>query len=384
MKKVALLFILVLLIPLTASAQIITPAEDEGAEPEGIGYSILPVAGYTTDLGLFGGIILQRVNYGAGVKPFLSTIRLDVNASTRGRLVGKAEYEQINLFDRPIRNRTLFEAIRDPQHTFYGIGNNSPYTKEGFEEGDFFYRQNHILTVFTARKKLVDLGEEGSFNAVTRFKISYTEAAEIENDTQFAIEQPNGFDGGWVNTFGVGLMAESRNSEFLPTKGIRMEVGANYSSGRLFGSSYSFNDYFLDARSYFTPWLDITLAHRIELRYATDDAPFWEKPVIGNERGLRGYALNRFIGDASVLNMIELRKWLFSVLDDEIRFGGHLFFDSGRVYSDMDSNRIFEEWNHTVGFGGAISLFNPDLFLRGEIGFTDEDYRIYAGVGYAF
>lgn len=384
MKILSLLILLMILLPGISSAQIIPGTGDESEEQEGIKYSILPVAGYTTDVGLFGGLLLQRINYAEGMKPFLSSLKLDLNASTRGKLVGVTEYERINLFGRPIRNHTILEGIRNPQETFFGIGNNSPYTKTGFDEGDFFYQRNHILSTFTVRKKIVDLGEEGSFNAVTRLKISYNETTVIDSETQFAAEQPNGFEGGWVNKFGLGLMAETRSSEFLPKKGVRMEVGVNYSSSAIFGSSYSFSDYFLDARSYYTPWLDVTLAHRFELRYATGDTPFWEKPVVGNSGGLRGYALNRFIGDASILNMIELRKWIFSLLDDEIRFGGHIFIDSGRVYSDMDSNRIFYEWNHTAGFGAAISLFNPDLFLRGEIGFSDEDRRIYAGIGYAF
>jgi len=105
---------------------------------------------------------------------------------------------------------------------------------------------------------------------------------------------------------------------------------------------------------------------------------------LGNEEGLRGYALNRFLGNSSVIYMAEMRTWVFSFLDDQIKLGGHLFFDTGRVFSDSDSSEFLKNWKQTWGMGGAMSLFNPDLILRGEIGISNESYRIYAGVGYTF
>lgn len=85
-----------------------------------------------------------------------------------------------------------------------------------------------------------------------------------------------------------------------------------------------------------------------------------------------------------MLSMTELRTWLFSVLEGRIRAGGQLFWDTGRVYSEEDSGRFFNDWKHSFGAGAALSLFNPDFIVRADAGFSDEAFRIYFGAGYVF
>jgi hypothetical protein len=67
------------------------------------------------------------------------------------------------------------------------------------------------------------------------------------------------------------------------------------------------------------------------------------------------------------------------------KIGVHVFSDAGRVFTgDDEASDLFNGYKQTIGFGGVLSLFNPDFILRGEMGFSEDASRIYIGVGYTF
>ena len=71
-------------------AQVIPPDTGESEEPNirvGSEYSLLPIVGYTSDLGLFGGGLVQRISYGNNIRPFLSNLTADFTLSTKGNIV---------------------------------------------------------------------------------------------------------------------------------------------------------------------------------------------------------------------------------------------------------------------------------------------------------
>ncbi len=355
----------------------------DDTDRQGSQHSIFPLVGYTTDYGLFGGGVYQRINYADSRRPFLSNMMVDVTGSTKGKWAARVDYERIEMFSRPIRNRTIVDLELNPIRSYFGIGNNTLYTREDLDDGLYYLNQQHALVTFEARTPLFDITGESALDGALRLKTSYTSATEDGEETRFYTDPPSHFDAGWVNTLGAGLLFDSRENEFAPKSGQRHEIGIDISSS-LFGSSYSFYELFADLSYYLSPLENTVLAQRFTARHNIGDTPFWELPALGSSRGLRGFALDRFMGDSSVLYMAELRQWLVSFLDDEIRLGAHLFFDTGRVFSEFDSNELFDEWKRTWGVGGAMTLFSPDLIFRGEVGFSGEDYRIYAGVGYAF
>lgn len=382
MRKAVLLF-LFLLFTRTAAAQVVPVQEPVELEPD-VSYSILPIGAYTSDEGLFGGVIMQRLNYSDDqFQPFLSSMRAEVFAGTRGKIESRFDYERMSLFGREIRNLTRVDLVREPRSVYYGIGNNTLYRDTDFADGRYYYSRNIMSLNFLARKNWTRFSDNGRVDCVMRLMASHLWIEDRGEDTVFFDDRPFGEGGGWVNKTGIGLIVDNRPSEFSPNAGYRYETGINV-SGSYLGSSYSFADMFVDLRQYISPLGDIVLAQKIEVRHTAGDAPFWQKPVLGNQYGLRGYPLDRFIGQSSVLHILEARKWLFSLFDDGVQVGGHFFWDSGRVFSRFDENAVFTGWKHSFGVGGAVTLFNPDLIVRGEMGFSDESIRIYAGIGYLF
>nr|WP_240894711.1 BamA/TamA family outer membrane protein [Fodinibius halophilus] len=190
--------------------------------------------------------------------------------------------------------------------------------------------------------------------------------------------------GGWVNNLNTGFVWENRDSEFDPTKGNRAELEVRFAPGII--SEYSFTTARLELRQYFQLFNWITFANKLEARHAAGDVPFWELSTLGDAYTLRGYPLNRFKGNSSLAYTLELRTWLIEFPElYNLKFGGQLFTDTGRVFTGQDDiNDLFEGYKQTIGFGGAMSVFTPDFILRGDIGFSEDVTRIYIGVGYLF
>ncbi len=382
------LFLLMILFPASLLGQVIPPERSEdghiiSADRIGSYYSVFPLAGYTSDEGLFGGGFVQRINYGIDVRPFLSNLKTDFTISTRRNIISKLEYERTRTFGTDIRSRIDFIGQRIRQGHYFGIGNDTEFSDALFDEGYYFYENREVYFNYQARNTLFDFGENGIGDIYGGFTISYVNGLVRGEASKYDDDRPPGFGKNRVNKLGAGVIADSRDNEFAPTRGIRYEAGFSTSTS-LFGSNYSFSTVRGELRHFIQLFDNVVLAHKMEMKHNIGQAPFWAMPIIGNEDGLRGYHMNRFRGDSSVLNMLELRTWLFSVLDGNIRFGGQVFWDSGRVFSETDSNNFFDDWKHAYGFGGVLSLFNPDFFIRGDFGFSDETFRMYFGAGYIF
>jgi hypothetical protein len=369
-----------------ANAQLI-PAENSARDIDqtriGSHYSVFPLAGYSSDFGFYGGGFLQRMNYGVDERPFLSNTRLNGVISTKGNLEIDLEYERIRTFGADIRSKVEVVGLRLLQGHYFGIGNDTNFSESLFDSDFYFYERREFQFDYQARKRVHSYGEFGVMDAFTRVNIRHVNGVEKEDQTKYLIDQPEGFERGWVNSIGIGMIADTRNSEFDPERGYRYSL--EFSKAIPFiGSDYTVASLSGDFRHYQTLFADIVFAHNFKFEHQTGDAPFWSKPVIGNEYGLRGFHWNRFRGSSSVLSMTELRTWLFTIWDGRIRAGGQLFWDTGRVYSENDSNRFFDDWKHSYGAGAALSLFNPDFIVRADAGFSDEAFRIYFGAGYVF
>ncbi len=356
---------------------------DEEDKKGGVHYSLVPVFGYSSDTGFVGGVVLQRFNYGDGRSPFLSNLKADIVLSTRADLISELNYERTRFFGRDIRSEYSVIAERYKRANYFGIGNETDFSSRLYNQDYYFFEKRVIELAARYRKGVTEYGFEGTFDGYIELGFSYLDASNRQEESLFAIEQPAGDNRQLLNSFGFGVIAEDRDSEFNPTEGYRYEAGIEF-SGPYTGSEFNYAKVHLQLRNYVELMPKVLIAQKIQGTHLMGDAPFWKRSSLADKYGLRGYHEDRFLGDSSILHVLEARSWLFSLLEDEVRLGTQLFWDSGRVFSKNDSNRLFDNWKHTFGFGGAISIFNPDFILRGDIGFSDESTQIYIGIGYIF
>ncbi|TVQ67693.1 MAG: hypothetical protein EA360_01665 [Balneolaceae bacterium] len=390
MFRFCILFFFAFLLTNPAEAQVagsdLPEDQGTGASALRIGsyYSVIPIAGYGSDFGFYGGGVLQRINYGIGVTPFLSNMKFDATLSTKGNFITKLDYERTEIFGKNLRTRLDFIGQIEKQGHFFGVGNDTPFSDSDFDDRYYFYENRELYINHQLRKRIFHFGEYGKTDLYSNLVFWQVNPVILSEETALFENQPAGIDKGRLMKAGIGIITDSRDSEFSPARGGRYDLLLNVVPGFSF-LDYAYSEIRVDLRNYFSLFPSFVFAHRFKAEKVMGTAPFWALPILGNEYNLRGYHLNRFRGTGSLLSMSEARSWLFSVWEGQIRFGMQVFWDTGRVFSDFDeSGGVFKDWKHTFGVGGAFTLLNPDFIIRGDLGFSEETYRIYFGVGYTF
>jgi len=379
-----------LMIPFgTAQAQIMENESDTtSTEDERVGTSVafVPAIGFNSDSGVSVGGLVQRADYGDGTtEPFNNFTKIRSLFSTKGRFILKIDFDVTKTFNSDIRSQFFFEALKFDEGVFTGIGNNTSFTRTEFDDDVFFYDERRIQLKYLARKRFTELGERGFVDVFGSAQVAFSDPKSLNPETVFFQQRPPGAEGGWINWLGLGFIVDSRDSEFNPTTGYFIQAESSLADG-FFGSDFNFGLFEIDIRSFKGIVPNLVFAQRLQIEHVTGDAPFWELADLGNDESLRGFIEDRFVGDSSISTINELRAWLFDVdvFGVDLKIGSQLFLDAGRVYSNNDPNKIFEDWNKTFGGGVAFSAFSPDFIARIELGRSDEISRVYFSSSYSF
>ena len=113
----------------------------------------------------------------------------------------------------------------------------------------------------------------------------------------------------------------------------------------------------------------------------TNDYPFYSASMVGGENSLRGYNRERFAGDAALFFQSELRNYLFPIkLIIKGKLGSFIFAESGRVFTDVNSNK----WHSSFGGGVWTSFLDRMLVLRLSLAASEETVMYYIDTGLAF
>ncbi len=200
---------------------------------------------------------------------------------------------------------------------------------------------------------------------------------------------------GWVNQLRLGLGYDTRDFEPDPTRGVYLEYTLSVGT-RFLGSDFDFTRSTLGGRYYVTPVRHLTLAFRLAYTTTTGDIPFHEmgyfayllqtQSALGNNRTLRGYKSNRFIGDTMTNGNAELR-WQFA----DVAFAGQTF--AFKIQTQCDVGSVFDkaldpltQWDdYHVGFGGGLIVaWNQSFIVHFIYGRSSEDSSMSIDVNYAF
>lgn len=347
--------------------------------------SLFPALAYDSDVGFIFGGLYSRIDYRGNVRPFNNYIKSTAIVSTKGMVSFELEYDQTRSFNSDIRSTYTLYAYRFTHDYFFGIGNSTTYDEDLFDEEYYFYESKKINLAYEGRLPLhVNRRTGQRLDFLFGAGIKYENPSVKKPESRFNLDQPRGIKGGWINSFSGGVLWENRNSEFDPTSGNRFKLKVRLAPEFLF-SKYGMTSIEGDFRQYFHLFNWVTIANRLQLHHTTGDVPYWELAALGNNETLRGYPLNRFMGQSSVAYSLEARKWILTFPRYAIKLGGHVFTDVGRVFTRQDDwSDLTSGYKQTIGVGGAISLFSPDFILRGELGLSEDTPRVYVGIGYTF
>ncbi len=350
-------------------------------------FAFLPALSYNSDLGLIGGGITSWYNYKDNIYPFYSYTTINGVLSTKGLASFSFFYDKPFAFGKDIRITTYLYGARFFEDAFFGIGNYSKITDTPKDSPRFYEFQSFNLGFTTEVRfplKKFSSHKQLDLNIVADF--NYETPWDNDSDRLISIDEPVGVNGGRTSLLGLGLIWESRNSEFQPKKGnyakSSIEIGE-----QLWGSSYDIFVVENEIRQYLTFHLikEITFASRLYSRFTSGNVPYWELSYAGDDETLRGYENKRFIDDNVLFLNSELRTWLFNFPEFATRIGGTLFIDTGRTFANGEHlNVISNDLKTTIGFGGLASFFTDDFIIRGDFGFSEEGLRIYFSTGFMF
>lgn len=252
---------------------------------------------------------------------------------------------------------------------FYGVGNDNP--PDFSELYDVTFPRVRINAMRLLRRDLY-LGLQYAWDGF--------EVSGLDPNGQLIAGDIPGFDGGAVSGFGLVLNYDTRDNLFWPMRGWFVE-GLAYFNERFLGSAFRYSRYTLNAARYFRmPWkpVDHVLATNVLLDFATGEPPFYQMPMLGGPKRMRGYYEGRFRDRNMLLLQAEYRAPLFW------RVGAVAFLNYGLVARHL---RTFGLNNSRWTYGGGLRFLldkQNKINIRVDYGYGRGGGGFYLTVAEAF
>jgi hypothetical protein len=272
-----------------------------------------------------------------------------------------------------VRSRLTARYSGLDRQNFFGFGNET-----GNTGSRSFYR---------AEREFVDLSaavRAGSELVNFSFGPTFRAARPIENeatllDTLDAYGNSRFREAGLTTSFEV----DTRNSWPAASRGLHLKI-----DGRYFPALLDVSEPFGGVRAEgsvrvggATP-ASLVLALRTGGEKVWGRVPLHEAAYIGGNGTVRGFANQRFAGDASVFANAELR---FPLTEFFFMLPGHLglfgLADTGRVFVNGESS---DRWHSAAGGGFWISALSPANALSIAIAGSREQTGVYIQAGFMF
>jgi len=234
---------------------------------------------------------------------------------------------------------------------FFGIGNDVSVSD----------KEDLTLTNLTLDNQLLRrVGKHLYFGGVYNFHDYF----EIEKEEGSALdrEEITGRDGGISSGVGLTLIHDSRDNRYNASEGHFLHLSATTYKDFI-GSDFEYDDYSLDARTYFVPWKDHILAFQFYTGLQHGDVPFYSLNKLGGQKRMRGWYEGALRDKAIIDAQVEYRMPIWLV------FGVTGFVGAGRVAEDY-SAMSFDDIHLSYGFGLRIMLDSENQTnLRIDFGF---------------
>lgn len=334
--------------------------------------SPFPVLSFNPDDGLVLGAGATITYYGFRKKPHASRLTFDANyafltSAIRSNFSGNF-IEVIGSWNLQI------EAAFNPREIsdYYGLGNGAQRDKN-LEKANFYrvqaneYRIRPVLYTHLAPKINVYFG-----GALKR----YNTKTDITDPRFIIAEQPYGAHVNSLLELGGGVTLDLRDNPDMPVKGIYL--AANLSGfPNAFENDSAFTRALAEAQLYLQPFRQTTFAFRVRGEKLWGSFPYYEAAYLGGAQTLRGFARNRFGGEASLYGSAALRRHLFRpTLLVPFDVGWFVFGETGRVWVDGKSSG---DWRSDWGGGFWFSPFFRELSFALAAIYSEEDFRVMLG-----
>lgn len=405
---------------------------DGPPKPDRLEFGVLPAVNYDSDLGFGFGAIASVARFAPGYRPYKWRLELLLQATVKRAANRGAEFpfhdDYLNMdFPGLAGGRLRLTArvgFRKFANTgYYGFGNDSkaqPPDPE-LDPARRFHKFDHIYPLLqaNARVQLWDrstpearrriealVGVNATYNIVRPYEHSKLaqDIAALDDGTQDAQTLGNllrGTDPHMLLVFNLGLLFDTRDHEYTPTRGTFTELSVRSSPGvqqdlRYAALTLSSAWY----KSLVGEWL--SFAARGAVDAILGDAPFYEltrfgalmpRDGPGGGWSLRGVPRQRYSGKLKIIHNLELRSlfWRFAIRKQRFVVGAVAFVDAARVWADLHRTELGGEsidgGTFKVGTGGGLRVRWGETFLvrfDGAYSPTEGTPGFYVDVGHVF
>lgn len=384
----------------------------------------LPLINYASDDGTgYGARLYFYYNGKNGDKyfdesPYFLQVYAQFYTTTKGFSYHELNFDKYNIFGTKYRIKSAFVYERRINANFYGIGSN--ITKNNlidingneystYDDYESFLKSSNYeyfkYNKYEYKKPAYWLdffGDiTGPFKFLAGFEIKYADIVSWQNK-RFEDEKGNdhvsettlldlskdsikGYNGGWTNSVRLGAAFDTLDYAPDPGKGFYVDYSFK-ASHEFTGSDYNYYRSTIGARSYITVFRHLVIAMRAGYTDTSGGTPFYEMQYfdflfdsqqgLGGYRTLRGYPLNRFVGETMTLGNIELRFKFAEITPFRQRFAFKLiaFADTGNVY-----DKAFEPFtypgfgNYRYSYGGGLVVaWNLATIIHAYYGISPE------------
>jgi outer membrane protein assembly factor BamA len=249
---------------------------------------------------------------------------------------------------------------------FWGVGNfTGEENKESYSFQQFLINPQILRKI--SRKFYAGLFYE--YQKV--YSIQYTSGGRFDS------ENISGRKGSEVSGLGAILAWDSRDHAFSPGKGFFIQFTAAQFSP-VFKSQYSFFNYQLDLRNFYTLFKKHVLAFQVMGYLTSGNVPLRNLALLGGSDIMRGYYAGRYRDKDILATQAEYRFPVYK------KFGLVFFAGGGRV-SDRLKNFTLNGIRYSVGGGIRFALKPEDkLNLRVDYGMGYKSRGLYVTVAESF
>lgn len=341
-------------------------------------WRLLPWLNFNSDDGLILGIAPDVTKYAFRADPYAHAAEMVAAFAPQTSRYDFRLHAESYEIARNVRAEISVRVSNIGFADFYGLGNETAYDKS-LAENDF-YRSNY-RTILVQPSLNVRTSEQTEVYFTGSYE--YTEAT-LTQGRFLDLTRPYGLGFRSLLAMGGGVVFDSRDAAVAPSRGVRLSTGALWYP-RIFRSNSSFTKAHIDVRGFLPLGNAVIAAHagaeKVFDSYPLAAFPFYHAATIGGMNTVRGFARERFAGDAALFGQLEARIPVARVNLFVPGALGLLFFgDAGRVFLEGENSR---RWHSGFGGGVWLNAINK-LVVNLSVAGSTEGVKVYVTSGFGF
>lgn len=331
---------------------------EPGLDPERFERAGFPLIGGNSDTGVQLGVAGKLTRFRSSAKPYLWNLDLLLSGSIKNDqgIVRLVQQSHVLRLDAPdlLGGRLRLDIYTNYQRAinagYFGLGNAT--SAAGLPGATALGRRFQYLDL-SVRARLLARVRTGTIADLALGSTLRYLAPEVYGGSKLAEDhaarEPDGsprvrgVDSAGLGGLAAGVFIDTRDSEFVTSRGIFYQLGVGGTVGTidavLYGNTSAVLAHYVPIGGPFlfaARFIASAQFGRVPFYDLAQGGTFLPQPLFGGDSGIRGVPLGRYAGLVKVLTNLEIRTLLprFRLLNERLRFGLTTFIDAGRLWRD--------------------------------------------------